>query len=140
MRTFIPALVVSLVFTACIQPQKPTGDDVAGEAGDGDADELPIVVGLKAEVRFQDGLLDVAGDAAIEGTDDQLARVRRADSPKLLERGGYSVCIHLQIVDERRGSAASAYGPVFVLENGDRTLHFFFGFKKDFIYWHGVVS
>lgn len=65
------------------------------ERGHAQADALPVVVGVDAQVALQNGLLDVAQAGAVKGRDHERGCVRHRDLSHALQGDGHVELHHL---------------------------------------------
>ena len=84
---------------------------------------VAVVAGVDAEVGVADGLLDGADGAAVEGGDQQRARVGRRERGELLQRRRRAVVVGVDLVEHRRVGAAGADGRHVLAGEVDGVLH-----------------
>ena len=109
---------------------------LAAHGRHGQADHLAVVVGRHAQVAAADRFFDLLEGGLIEGPDEDLLRVGRADLGQLLERGGRAVVLDPQMIDQGGGGSAGAQAAQLVAIDADGFFHPFLGVQQDLVVSH----
>src|SRR5262249_6100040 len=101
--------------------QVPT--PLLGEGGDRDPDQLAVVLGVEAEIRGLDGLLDRVQGRFVIGLHDQQRRLRGRQGRDLVQGGPGTVVVDQEPVDQGGGGPARARMREFFAKGAQRLVH-----------------
>src|SRR5690625_4161862 len=101
-----------------------------GEGGQDDADDVPVVGRVDAEVRLPQRLHDRLGRAAVVGLDEDRPGLGDREGAELLERGRGAVVVDQDLVEHARVGPATADVAEVLAGHLDRLVHLVLGLEE----------